>query len=156
LYKKLYIILDFVNITVPFPGGGTVSKFWYNAFLVTWNGGLRDAFLSSKNAYANYELWVTGWSLGGSMAANAAGYISAIGLMKPSDIKLVTFGQPRIGLPDFASRYSSLVPYAYRVIHRTDYIPHTPAYAGYEHFPTEVQWTPANTYTLGTGLGCTC
>src|SRR5690349_12785343 len=117
------IILVYVNMTVTFPGGGTVAKFWYNGFLTIWNGGIRDAFFAAKNQNPTYELWVTGFSMGGSLAANAAGYISALGYMSPNDIKLITFGQPRIGHADIAARYPSLVPYMYRVTHRLDHVP---------------------------------
>jgi hypothetical protein len=133
------IFIEFVNITVTFPGGGTASKFWYDGFLTTWNAGLRDAFFAAKNQHSTYELWVIDWSMGGCLAANAAGFISALGYMPASDIKLVTFGQPRIGHSDLASRYPTLVPYTYRVTHRLDHVPHSPPNAaGYVHFKNEV------------------
>ena len=77
--------------------------------------------------------------MGGSMAAISAGYISQLGYMPASQIKLVTFGQPRIGFADLAARYPSLVPYTYRVTHHMDYVPHTPPMElGYVHFKSEV------------------
>ena len=50
---------------VPFPGGGNVSHYFYNAFLTVWNGGVKDDFNIFKNRYPNYEIWITGHSLGG-------------------------------------------------------------------------------------------
>uniref|UniRef100_A0A914Y0P6 Fungal lipase-like domain-containing protein n=1 Tax=Panagrolaimus superbus TaxID=310955 RepID=A0A914Y0P6_9BILA len=50
---------------VPFPGGGNVSHYFYNAFLTVWNGGVKDDFYTFKNRYPNYEIWITGHSLGG-------------------------------------------------------------------------------------------
>lgn len=40
-----------------FPGGGHVCSYFYQAFLDLWNGGIRDDFLSAKNANPEYELW---------------------------------------------------------------------------------------------------
>uniref|UniRef100_A0AC34PZN7 Fungal lipase-like domain-containing protein n=1 Tax=Panagrolaimus sp. JU765 TaxID=591449 RepID=A0AC34PZN7_9BILA len=67
---------DNLNMKVSFPGGGVVSKFYYNAFITVWNGGLKNDFLAAKNSFPGYELWVTGYSLGGAMAAMGATYIS--------------------------------------------------------------------------------
>lgn len=126
-------------MTVNFPGGGTVAQFWYNGFLITWNAGLRDLYFSAKNKYPNYEVWVIGTSMGGTLAGNAAAYISQMGYADPSMIKLVTFGQLRFGKADFISRFPSLVPYAYRVTHRADVVPHLiPTSAGYLHYAKEV------------------
>jgi predicted lipase len=134
-----YKILDDYNITTTFPGGGTVHKFYYNGLISMWNNGLRDAFFTAKNTYPTYELWVIGGSLGGALAAITSSYISQLGYMNPKDIKMFSFGEPRIGHMDFASRYASLVPWAYRVVHRNDEVPHAiPLTAGYRHHGNEV------------------
>lgn len=126
-------------MTLSFPGGGTVSQFYYNGFLITWKSGLRDAFLSAKNTYPSYELWITGWSMGGSLASMAAPYISQMGYFDLNNIKMVSFSGLRIGHTDFADRYPSLVPYSYRVTHRNDVVPHLiPFDAGYRHQKNEV------------------
>lgn len=133
------ILLAFYNITTAFPGGGTVHKFWYNGFTTIWNGGLRDAFFKAKNKYPNYELWVTGFSMGGSLAALAAPYISQLGYFDKTQIKLVSFGEMRVGHADFADRFSDLVPFAYRVYHNRDMSAHViPTSAGYKHHKNEV------------------
>jgi hypothetical protein len=41
-----------------FVGGGTVNLYFYQAFLDIWNGGMRDDFLTLKNANPGFELWV--------------------------------------------------------------------------------------------------
>lgn len=122
-----------------FPGGGTVGQFYYSGFLTIWNAALRDALFSAKNANPSYELWVTGWSMGGSLAGIAAPYISQMSYFNPTNIKMVSFGELRIGYIDFAQRYPSLVPFAYRVVHRHDIVPHLiPLEAGYRHHGNEV------------------
>uniref|UniRef100_A0A914DXY1 Fungal lipase-like domain-containing protein n=1 Tax=Acrobeloides nanus TaxID=290746 RepID=A0A914DXY1_9BILA len=114
-------------------------QFYYNGFLVTWNGGLRDALLSAKNSNPTYELWVVGWSMGGSLSAIAAPYISQMGYYNAINIKLVTFGELRMGYMDFATRFPSLVSYSYRVVHKKDLYPHLIPYdAGYRHHVNEV------------------
>ena len=126
-------------MTVAFPGGGTVSQFYFNAFQQVWKNGIRDAFFSAKNANPTYEVWVTGGSMGASMAAMSAAYISQMGYVSPNDIKMINFGELRIGHKDFADRYPTLVPYAYRIVHRNDIAPHAiPLTAGYSHHKNEV------------------
>lgn len=133
------MFLEDYNYTVLFPGGGTVHKFYYDGFLTIWNGGLREAVFTSKNAYPTYDLWVTGASMGGSLSAMAAAYISQLGYYRPSRVKMISFGELRIGYMDFVERYENLVPYAYRVVHRNDAIPHRiPLEAGYRHHKNEV------------------
>lgn len=129
----------FYNDTVPFPGGGTIHKFYYNGMLTLWNGGVRDAFFTAKNAYSTYELWVVGWSLGGALSATTAPYISYMGYFNSSKIKMVTFGEPRVGHIDFADRFANLVPFSYRVVHRNDIAPHLmPLTSGYSNHKNEV------------------
>lgn len=106
--------------------------------MLLWNNGLRDAFFTAKNKNPEFELWITGFSMGGSVASIAAAYISQMGYMAPSQVKLVTFGQSRVGHPDLANRYPSLVPYAYRVTHRNDSVPHYIPNPPYQHFKNEV------------------
>lgn len=52
---------------------------------------------------------------------------------------MISFGELRIGYMDFATLYENLVPYAYRVVHRNDAIPHRiPLEAAYRHHKKEV------------------
>ncbi|KAE9548479.1 hypothetical protein FO519_008309 [Halicephalobus sp. NKZ332] len=80
---------------VPFPGGGMVSHYFYNAFL-------------------------------------QASHISQVGMANPSNMKLVNFGGPHGGDLAWAQRIPTLVPWAYRVVHHWDYVP---------HIPTNPNWT---------------
>jgi predicted lipase len=68
-----------------------------------------------------------------------------MGYVQPNNIKLMNFGSPRLGHPDFANRFPSLVPYAYRVVHNRDHVPHAPTTAdGYQHIKNEVNLREAN------------
>lgn len=116
-----------------------MATFWYNGFLQVWNGGMKSAMLKARQAFPSYELWITGESMGGSLSANAAPYISLMGYYQPKDIKMISFGQTRIGDATFAQRYPTLVPYAYRIVHRYDVAPHIiPHHYGYRHHGSEV------------------
>lgn len=125
-------------MTVTFPGGGTVHKFYYNAFTILWNNGIRDALFAAKNAYPSYELWVTGLSLGGGLSSIAAPYISQFNYFNSANMKLLNFGAMRVGKPDFVARIPSLVPWAYRIVHRYDIVPHWFQQAGYVNYANEV------------------
>lgn len=89
--------------------GGKVSKYFGDAFTTLWNQGMKDDFLKLRNANPTYEVWVTGHSLGGAMASLAASYIVASGVVPSTDVKLVTFGQPRTGNKDFAHAHDGQV-----------------------------------------------
>ncbi|VDO86443.1 unnamed protein product [Heligmosomoides polygyrus] len=112
---------------VTWVAGGTVSKYFYNAFTAVWSAGIKDDFLTLKSKYPSYELWIVGHSLGGSMASLAASYIEKMKLFDGNLIKLVTFGQPRTGDKDFAAAHEAQIPYTFRVTHAHDVIPHSPA-----------------------------
>eukprot|EP00898_Chlorokybus_atmophyticus_P005814 jgi/Chlat1/6233/Chrsp44S05763 len=82
---------------------------------------------------------VVGHSLGGAFAAFCAldlklnfGY---------ENVKMVTFGQPRIGNRKFSEFFNSQIPNAMRMTHQSDPVPHLPPLLGkgYRHFPTEAR-----------------
>ncbi|CEF59356.1 Lipase, class 3 family-containing protein [Strongyloides ratti] len=123
-----------------FLGGGKVSRYFYISWSLVWNGGLRDGYFTAKNLYPNYEVWVTGHSLGGSMAAIAAANIVYHNYTQNDNIKLITFGEPRTGDKDFALSIDQKIGYAYRVVHSHDPIPHLPLrdMLGYIHHKGEI------------------
>jgi hypothetical protein len=65
-------------------------------------------------------------------------------------VKLMTFGQPRIGNEAFASYFKVYLPHAIRVTNAHDIVPHLPPYftlfpqKTYHHFPREVCSTVAH------------
>jgi len=111
---------------VAFVGGGNVSKYFNDAYQILWDAGLRNDFLTLKAANPTYELWITGHSLGGSMAAIAAGTIVSTGLFSGLRTKLITFGQPRTGDHGFSEAIDRLLPSVYRITHADDLVPHVP------------------------------
>ncbi|KHJ91093.1 triacylglycerol lipase, partial [Oesophagostomum dentatum] len=56
--------------------GGTVSKYFGNAFQRLWMEGIKDDITTLQSQNPTYELWITGHSLGGALASLAASYIA--------------------------------------------------------------------------------
>lgn len=78
-----------------------------------------------------------GHSLGGAIATLAADYIKANGNV--SNVKLYTFGSPRVGLESFAQKCTSRLVEnnIYRVCHSTDPVPTLPTWPFY-HVPNSM------------------
>ena len=148
---------------VPFVGGGYVLSYFLDAFHLLWNNGVKDDFLTLKNANPGYEIWVTGHSLGllyrdsgakgliinlsnkellsgAALASLGAATIAHTNLYPADQIKLVTFGQPRVGDKGYAAAVDSTIAYAYRVVHKNDIVPQLPPQflKGYHHHKSEV------------------
>ncbi|CAJ0946364.1 unnamed protein product, partial [Mesorhabditis belari] len=125
-----------------FPGGGLVAEFFYRAFLGIWNAGMKDDFLTLRQQFPDYQVWITGHSLGAAMATLAAGFITQNGYVSGTEIKLITYGEPRNGDATYASRINDMLPFAYRVVHDNDIVPQIPLdLENYEHHRTEI-WYP--------------
>ncbi|RCN28588.1 triacylglycerol lipase [Ancylostoma caninum] len=95
--------------------GGYVSTYFYNAFMAVWNGGLKESFEALLATYPNYNIWVTGHSLGASMASLAASYVVARKSISGGNVKLITYGQPRTGDAAFAASHNRLTFYPYNM-----------------------------------------
>ncbi|KAK6040415.1 triacylglycerol lipase [Cooperia oncophora] len=123
----------------PWVAGGVVSKYFNDGFMRIWKNGMKDDLATLSSQHSGYELWITGHSLGGAMASLAASYIAHNKLFAADKIKLVTFGQPRTGDKDYAAAVEKEVPYAFRVTHSHDSVPHLPLenMEGYYHHKTE-------------------
>ncbi|CAJ0604063.1 unnamed protein product [Cylicocyclus nassatus] len=124
-------------------GSGKVSWYFYNAFSKVWGDdakgvkGLERAFKDQIKKHPDYEIWVTGHSLGGAMASLAAYHI-AITYKIPKRIKLVTFGEPRTGDAEYAIDFNKKIDYAFRVVNGRDPVPHVPPFKPYSHHKYEV------------------
>ncbi|KAI6171179.1 Lipase-3 domain-containing protein [Aphelenchoides bicaudatus] len=126
------------------PIGGKVAFYFYSVFSQLWEAGLgKDADLLLKQ-YKDYEIWVTGHSLGGAVASIAATWmLNEYDDIDADRIKLVTFGQPRTGDTDYALAHNLKLPRSYRVTHKRDIVPHTPPeyFESYFHHESEI-WYP--------------
>ncbi|CAI5444424.1 unnamed protein product [Caenorhabditis angaria] len=143
-------ILDFFGGKKSLGAAGNIFGYFYDAFFFVWNGGLQQEMRKLKYMYGDFELWITGHSLGGSMASIAASHLVQIGLFKPENIKLVTLGQPRTGDYAYATWHDATFPYSFRVVHHRDPVPHIPPMEGKDelfHHRTEVWYN--NNMTVG-------
>lgn len=97
---------------------------------------------------------VTGHSLGAAEAALAAVDIIKAGFNVG---QVITFGQPRVGNPTFATAYDQYLgpSYNYRVVHYADIVPHLPTIdMGFHHVATEVWYQEDNVqYQVCNGSG---
>jgi len=87
----------------------------------------------------NAQIVVTGHSLGAAIAQ-----LFAIHLVNDYNIHptVYTFGNPRVGNPDFAATYNNLIPQSFRVNNNCDIVPHVPPESfGFEHAGTVVWCT---------------
>ncbi|ETN74910.1 triacylglycerol lipase [Necator americanus] len=131
-----------VEKNVEWPYGGMVSKYFRDAFMDIWSSGMELDVKLLRAKFPNYEVWLTGHSLGGALASLAAHWIVGSKIIDGSKIKLVTLGQPRIGDKMFARNHSAAIDYSFRIVHWRDVIPQLPLYderpGGYYHQNTEI------------------
>src|SRR4051794_30646287 len=80
---------------------------------LTEHTGLLEDLLQTLSEYPDYELWVTGQSLGGTLASLAAGKLVKEFHVPEENLKLVTFGQPRTGDEEWAREMDNIVIYFY-------------------------------------------
>ncbi|CAI5453427.1 unnamed protein product [Caenorhabditis angaria] len=120
--------------------GGKVSKYFGDAFTKVWNSGMKDDFNALVAQNPGYTIWVSGHSLGGSLASLAASFIVGTKLVDSQNVKLVTFGEPRTGNKPYALAHDLQLPFTYRITHNRDVVPHIPneGFMDYYHNKFEV------------------
>ncbi|WOH08411.1 hypothetical protein DCAR_0727851 [Daucus carota subsp. sativus] len=116
---------------------------FYSAYHnTTVRPGIISSVNSAKKLYGDLQIMVTGHSMGGAMAAFCGLDLTVNFGMQ--NVKVMTFGQPRIGNAAFSSYFSQIVPNTIRVTNEHDMVPHLPPYyyhfpqKTYHHFPREV------------------
>ncbi|CAK5110062.1 unnamed protein product [Meloidogyne enterolobii] len=80
-----------------------VAFYFDNIFTQLDKKGVTETIVDLLRKHRGYELWITGHSLGGSLAALAAAKLVHIKAIPQDKVKLVTFGQPRTGDSGFAA-----------------------------------------------------
>ena len=150
----------------PSPIGGQVAEYFMDVFTHLWERGIatdvRALIAAHPGKYwaeiidrplltiasnqpsipvEDYEIWVTGHSLGGAIASIAGAAILAELKVENERIKVITFGQPRTGDREYAAAYDEKVrrlntrrfftraqylvfqlPRTYRVVHSHDLV----------------------------------
>jgi len=121
-------------------GSTQVSEYFFNAFNLTWSYGLKEEIGQLSTKYWDYEIWLSGHSLGGALASLTATAISYDYPITEDRIKLYTYGQPRIGDFAYALTHDIIVPNSYRVTHSKDIVVNLPPiiFLFFYHHKTEV------------------
>ncbi|KIH63758.1 triacylglycerol lipase [Ancylostoma duodenale] len=88
--------------------GGRVSFYFNKAFDLVWNG-LEGHVYTSIYQHPQWDIWISGHSLGGAMATLAAFFLVHSKFVGPDSVKLITFGQPRVGDKEFADAFDDEV-----------------------------------------------
>jgi hypothetical protein len=78
-------------------------------------------------ANPDFDVWITGHSLGGAMASvSAFDLVWNTTLFSHKSPLVYTFGQPRTGDTAYARIYDKFVPNTFRVVNDDDPVPHLP------------------------------
>eukprot|EP00475_Leptophrys_vorax_P020857 TRINITY_DN2860_c0_g1_i2.p1 TRINITY_DN2860_c0_g1~~TRINITY_DN2860_c0_g1_i2.p1 ORF type:complete len:203 (-),score=59.85 TRINITY_DN2860_c0_g1_i2:588-1196(-) len=94
--------------------------------------------------YPSYEVRITGHSLGGALATIMALDVT-LNYQLPN-VKLMSFGSPRVGNYEFAVAFNRTSIQHYRLVNEKDPVPHFPQMVfGFHHAPQEVWQVDAPT-----------
>ena len=121
-----------------FYGAGKAHKYFHNALVALW-ANVEQTLLDHRD----YTVTFTGHSLGGALASLAALKTAIFNHRRGDQIKLYTFGQPRVGNVELAMNHNRLLPYSFRVVHGVDIVPHLPGCAK-EDFMGETKSKPCD------------
>lgn len=170
---------DASKIVLAFQGTDSLTDWFYNlqigkttayphcdgcrvedGFYKKWSAvvdAITAAVRSLMLSYPSTPLYITGHSLGGSLAVLAAAHLEYNVSLPVTGV--YTFGEPRVGNAAFRSFYNQGVHVSWRVTHHKDPVPHLPMEVlGYRHISTEVwypdrDYSPGANYTLCDGSG---
>eukprot|EP00924_Labyrinthula_sp_SR-Ha-C_P001338 snap_masked-scaffold_44-processed-gene-0.25-mRNA-1 protein AED:1.00 eAED:1.00 QI:0/0/0/0/1/1/2/0/283 len=130
--------LDIIHTTPGYCSGCGVADSFYDAWLEVGEGVL-SAIESLSDQYGTNDILLTGHSLGGAMAAHAAGFLwDRFG--SRFNIVGYTFGAPRVGDVEFSEWFRERFPDWFRVVNYNDPVPNLIPNLGDEfvHAPQEI------------------
>ncbi|GMT31858.1 hypothetical protein PFISCL1PPCAC_23155, partial [Pristionchus fissidentatus] len=104
-----------------------VITYFHNAFQKVFvESELQEDLIALRKKHPAYRLWLTGHSLGGSLASMTALYAARNKLIDQSKIRLITFGEPRTGNVAYAKAIETEIDFRYRVVKRNDLVSNIP------------------------------
>lgn len=130
------------DATYPVPGAPKAMRI-HSGFLILWNSS--SMATTFKAAYANLlaahptgPTFVVGHSMGGALAHLCALDLRAA--FDPQDLRVFTFGSPRVGNGVFADFFDEHVAQSWRFTHGRDIVPSLPpaTLLGFRHTAREV------------------
>uniref|UniRef100_A0A914YNN2 Fungal lipase-like domain-containing protein n=1 Tax=Panagrolaimus superbus TaxID=310955 RepID=A0A914YNN2_9BILA len=111
-----------------FVNGTGVMTYFYNGFQNLFlESGMKKDLIDLHKKHEGYRIWLTGRSLGGSLASMTALYLADSALFPTNKIRLVTFGEPRTGNYLFAKAIENNLKFRYRVVNKNDIVTNIPA-----------------------------
>ncbi|GBF94141.1 alpha beta-hydrolase [Raphidocelis subcapitata] len=125
----------------PMPGAPRAMRI-HSGFMVMWNASsmaatFKDAYARLLAAHPRGPTFVLGHSMGGALAHLAAMDLRLA--FDPPDLRVYTFGAPRVGNAAFSQFFDAHVAEAWRFTHGRDIVPSVPpTMLGFHHSSREV------------------
>eukprot|EP01117_Protostelium_nocturnum_P011779 TRINITY_DN4295_c0_g1_i2.p1 TRINITY_DN4295_c0_g1~~TRINITY_DN4295_c0_g1_i2.p1 ORF type:complete len:326 (-),score=62.06 TRINITY_DN4295_c0_g1_i2:19-996(-) len=137
-----------IQLRVPFKAeipNAKVHVGFLNAYLLIEKDVIQAGIDLTKR-FPNRRIIITGHSLGGALATLAAADI-AIHPKTSEDVRLWTFGSPRVGNTGFAAYMNTKYLQSYRIVNNRDVVPSIPGtFLGYVHINKEYFFTAPTIY----------
>ncbi|XP_053391479.1 lipase ZK262.3-like, partial [Mercenaria mercenaria] len=99
--------------------GGKVQKYFKSAHDKLYSCS-KKSISDMVSQYPDYDVAITGHSLGGALASLASARLVKDNVVAPSRMSLYTFGMPRVGNKEYAFQHDKLVNNSWRVVHCRD------------------------------------
>lgn len=129
------------DATYPVPGAPKALRI-HSGFLILWNDSslastFHEAYGQLLQQHPSGPTYVIGHSMGGALAQLAALDLSI--MYQQSDVRVYTFGSPRVGNSVFEEFFASRVAESWRFTHGRDIVPSVPPQLlGFHHVSREV------------------
>ncbi len=125
------LLKEFVNsrasaYDIHYIPNSVVIKYFDKKYVIYIRPTLLRYMREYTQKYPNYDYFFVGHSLGGAFATHASLDISLSHIVDKNRIHLYTYGCPRVGDYNFASKVVSNVGEIYRMTHHRDPVPHLP------------------------------
>ncbi|XP_045194856.2 lipase ZK262.3-like [Mercenaria mercenaria] len=123
LYDEILSVLT--TPKTPFIIGGEVQYYFKQAHDKLFQC-VRSSIEEMVRQYPDYDVVITGHSLGGALASLSAASLIYTGVVRENKLSLYTFGMPRVGDKDYAFNHDKIVNNSWRVVHGRDIVAHIP------------------------------
>ena len=102
---------------------GKVNSYFKTGFESLWPG-MEKKVKSLVSDNPQYQVWVTGHSLGAALASVTSTWLAHHNIVPGENIILYTFGSPRVGDYKYAQHHDKLIKNSWRVVNYDDIVPH--------------------------------
>lgn len=123
IYDEIVSVL--LKPKVSFLIGGEVQNYFKQAF-DKLSPCVFQSISELVSQFPDYNVIVTGHSLGGAIASLSAAALVHKGIVTGNKLSLYTFGMPRVGDKGYAFNHDKLLNSSWRVVHARDVVAHLP------------------------------